>query len=90
MLKQYHIKHYNFRLVIYVVALTMIGISVIGSAQESVQDKQIAGLLIGLVAMLGGIMQALIFFKCPKCGMLLKIRGKKPNCCHGCGYRLDL
>ena len=52
MLKQYHIKHYNFRLVIYVVALTMIGISVIGSAQESVQDKQIAGLLIGLVAML--------------------------------------
>ena len=45
---------------------------------------------IGLVAMLGGIMQALIFFKCPKCGMLLKIRGKKPNCCHGCGYRLDL
>lgn len=27
---------------------------------------------IGLVAMLGGIMQALIFFKCPKCGMLLK------------------
>lgn len=45
---------------------------------------------IGLVAMLGGIMQALIFFKCPKCGILLKIHGKKPNCCHGCGYRLDL
>ena len=45
---------------------------------------------IGLVAMLGGIVQALVFCKCPKCGTLLKIRGKKPNCCHGCGYKLDL
>ena len=45
---------------------------------------------IGLAAMLGGILQALIFYKCPKCGTLLKIRGKKPNCCHGCGYKLDL
>ena len=45
---------------------------------------------IGLAAMLGGILQALIFCKCPKCGTLLKIRGKKPNCCHSCGYKLDL
>lgn len=45
---------------------------------------------IGLAAMLGGILQAFIFYKCPKCGTLLKIRGKKPNCCHGCGYKLDL
>lgn len=52
MLKQYHIKNYNFRLVVYVVALTMIGINVIGSAQKSVQSKQVIGLLIGLAAML--------------------------------------
>lgn len=45
---------------------------------------------IGLATLLGAIAQALIFYKCPKCGTLLKIRGKKPNCCHGCGYKLDL
>ena len=47
MLKQYQIKNYNFRLVIYVVALTMLGISVIGSAQKAVQSKQVFGLQIG-------------------------------------------
>ena len=45
---------------------------------------------IGLAAMLGSVLQAFLFCKCPKCGTLLKIRGKKPNCCHGCGYELDL
>lgn len=52
MLKQYQIKNYNFRLIIYVVALTMIGINVIGSAQKSVQSKQVLGLLLGLFVML--------------------------------------
>lgn len=51
MFKQYQIKDYNFRLVIYVTALTLIGISVIGSAQKSVQNKQIMGLCLGLFAM---------------------------------------
>ncbi len=51
MLKQYQIKNYNFRLIFYVVALTMIGISVIGSAQKAVQSKQIVGLLLGLFVM---------------------------------------
>lgn len=44
----------------------------------------------GLAAMLGSIVQALVFYRCPKCGTLLKIRGKKPDYCHGCGYELDL
>ena len=51
MLKQYQIKNYNFRLIFYVVALTMIGISVIGSAQKAVQSKQVFGLLLGLFVM---------------------------------------
>ncbi len=51
MLKQYQVKDYNFRLIIYVLALTMLGISIIGSAQESVQSKQVMGLLAGIVAM---------------------------------------
>ena len=51
MLKQYHIKNYNFRLVIYVLILTAIGILVIGSAKQSVQDKQILGFFLGLILM---------------------------------------
>ena len=51
MLKQYQIKNYNFRLIFYVVALTMLGISVIGSAQKAVQSKQVFGLLLGLFVM---------------------------------------
>ena len=51
MLKQYQIKNYNFRLIFYVLAITMLGISVIGSAQHSVQNKQVLGLVLGLLVM---------------------------------------
>ena len=53
MLKRYSIRDYNFRLVFYLIALTVLGILVIGSAQEGGnQTKQIAGLILGLAAML--------------------------------------
>ena len=51
MFKQYQLKNYRFRLVAYVIVLTIIGILVIGSAKQSVQSKQILGLAIGLVFM---------------------------------------
>ena len=51
MLRQYRLKDYNFRLIIWVIALSVVGILVIGSAKESVQTKQIAGLILGLVIM---------------------------------------
>lgn len=49
--KPYHLKDYKFNLIISVVALTILGILVIGSAQKSVQNKQIIGLVLGLIAM---------------------------------------
>lgn len=52
MLKQYRLKNYRIRLVIYVVLLTLIGIAIIGSAEKSVQNKQILGMCLGLAAML--------------------------------------
>jgi len=53
MLKRYSIRDYNFILVFYLIALTVLGILVIGSAQEGGnQTKQIAGLILGLAAML--------------------------------------
>ena len=51
MLRQYRLKDYNFRLIIWVIAPSVVGILVIGSAKESVQTKQIAGLILGLVIM---------------------------------------
>lgn len=51
MLKKYKIRDFRFRLVIYVVALTILGIFVIGSAKESVQSKQQLGMIAGLIAM---------------------------------------
>ena len=53
MLKRYSIRNYNFRLVIYLVALSILGILVIGSAKEgNNQSRQIMGLFLGLGAMI--------------------------------------
>lgn len=51
MFKQYKLKDYHFQLILYLVLLTVIGIAVIGSAEESVQKKQIIGFMAGLVIM---------------------------------------
>ena len=51
MLRHYHIKDYDFKLIILVVALTWIGIFAIGSAQESLQSRQVAGFVFGFFLM---------------------------------------
>lgn len=52
MLKHYRLRDYRFNLVITVVVLTIFGIIVIGSAKQSVQNKQIMGLCLGLAIMI--------------------------------------
>lgn len=52
MLKQYKLRDYHFRLVFYVIILTILGIMVIGSAESSVQGKQIVGLILGTIVMI--------------------------------------
>ncbi len=53
MLKQYKIRNYDFKLVILVVALTVIGIFAVGSAaDESLQRTQIMGFIFGSFLML--------------------------------------
>ena len=49
---EYHIKDYNIRLVIMLVAITVIGILAVGSAQKSLQSKQLYGFIIGFVIMI--------------------------------------
>lgn len=51
-LKRYNLKKYKFFLAITVIALSILGVMVIGSAKESVQSRQILGLLVGIVAMI--------------------------------------
>lgn len=52
MLKQYRIRDYDFKLILLVVSLTIIGIFAVGSADESLQKTQIAGFIFGLFLML--------------------------------------
>ena len=52
MLKQYKLKNYHIQLILYVCALTVIGIFVIGSARADLQPKQILGFAVGIVIML--------------------------------------
>lgn len=51
MLKQYKLKDYKFRLIIWVVAISILGVLVVGSAQQDLMTKQVMGLVIGLVCM---------------------------------------
>ncbi len=51
MFQNYKFKNYNFILVIAIIALTILGILVIGSANSDYQNKQIIGMVIGLIVM---------------------------------------
>ena len=51
MLRQYKLKDYKFRLVLWVLILSVIGIMVIGSADKNYQLKQIIGMGLGIIFM---------------------------------------
>lgn len=51
MLKHYRVRDYNFKLVIMVIALAVIGIIAVGSAEEALQKRQIFGFAFGLFLM---------------------------------------
>ncbi len=52
MLRQYKIRYYDFKLVLLVIALAVIGIIAVGSAEPSLQKRQLAGFAFGLFLML--------------------------------------
>lgn len=45
---------------------------------------------VGAAAMVVGLGQALVFYKCPHCGNHFNIRGAKPDYCPKCGGKLEL
>ncbi|MCC8137324.1 MAG: FtsW/RodA/SpoVE family cell cycle protein [Clostridiales bacterium] len=52
MLRQYRLSDYNFRLILWVTVLSVLGILVVGSAEPSYMSKQTLGLVLGLVLMI--------------------------------------
>lgn len=51
MLKQYKLRFYNFRLVIFLLAISVIGIILVGSARDDLRSKQMIGVIMGLIFM---------------------------------------
>ena len=52
MLRQYKLKDYNFRLVLWVMSLSILGILLVGSAEASLQSRQLMGVIMGTILML--------------------------------------
>ena len=44
---------------------------------------------VGVLLMIGGIAQAVVFYKCPDCGRQFDVRTRRPDYCPGCGKKLD-
>lgn len=51
MIRLYKLRDYDFRLVIALVVLSTIGVLLVGSADASLQNRQLMGLILGLAAM---------------------------------------
>ena len=51
MIKQYKLRFYNFRLVIFLLAISIIGIVLVGIARDDLRDKQLLGVVMGLIIM---------------------------------------
>ena len=51
MFRTYKLKNLNIKLIVGILALTIIGILVIGSANEEYQSKQILGMILGIIVM---------------------------------------
>ncbi len=52
MLKRYRIKNYDFGLVFMLIVISVIGVLAVGSAKESLQDRQLMGLILGVFLMI--------------------------------------
>lgn len=52
MFRQYKIRNYDFKLIIFVILLSLIGYLAIGSAEETYQIRQMYGMIMGAVFML--------------------------------------
>ena len=52
MLRQYKLRDYDFKLIICVIALSVIGVLAIGSAKNDLMSRQILGMSAGIILMI--------------------------------------
>ena len=52
MIKQYRLRDYNFRLVIFLIGLPFTGVLLVGSAEPALRNKQFFGMMLGAAIML--------------------------------------
>ncbi len=52
MFKRYKLRDYDFKLILMTIALAAIGVVAIGSAEQSLQSKQLFGVIAGVVVMI--------------------------------------
>lgn len=51
MIKQYKLRFYNFRLILFLLAISAIGVVLVGSARSDLRSKQLMGVIVGLIIM---------------------------------------
>ena len=51
MFKRYQLKNYDFKLILLLVMISAVGILAVGSADESQQQRQLAGVALGMGVM---------------------------------------
>lgn len=51
MIKQYKLRFYNFRLVFLLLAISLFGVQLVGTAMESLRTRQLAGVIMGVILM---------------------------------------
>ena len=51
MIRQYRLRDYNFRLVLWLLVLSVIGVLLVGSAESSLRNRQLAGVIFGITVM---------------------------------------
>lgn len=52
MFTHFKLRYYNFKLILYVICLSMIGVLMVGSARETLQNRQMGGVVLGIFLMI--------------------------------------
>lgn len=77
MFKLYRLKNYNFRLIIWLLMISGIGVLLVGSAKASLQSRQLIGVILGLVVM---VVVSLMDYSWLLNFYWMHLRGKHYNC----------
>lgn len=61
---------------------------IVGGLLTYMTGNHVLGWGIGFLLMAAGLVQMLLFFRCPHCGVLWDTRGGIPNYCPKCGKKI--